>query len=1283
MKPLAAQSRAVALLLVLAFMAIITFLVLAFFSSVSTERTAAKSYADEVSAHQLVDSAVGVVMNQIREATSVPQGAWASQPGMLRVFRDGDLPGPTAFAFYKLYSSDHLTVRAGEIAKFDPTGDAPLGPKGWRAQPALFTDLNEPTNVAATQSEPARRRYPIFDPTIAGVSGSPTTEKIEGYSIAKLPAGETGAPMPVRWIYQLRNGTLTAPDTTSGTVAKWTNAANPPTKANPIVGRIAFWTDDDTCKVNVNTAGGFLLPDATKEAEERKVAGSFWDTPRVLTNFERGSQTPDGLLKTGGLANAQPAQNEFQRYPGHPSTTSLGLVFGNLLGKNYGLDSEKLYAWLPRLQPGGSLGGTARLNAVEDTPLELKTERLFATVDEMFYAPKRAGADRVNYDQKLGLPAGSISPTMLDRARPFLTAHSRAPELTLFGRPRITMWPVHTNAKFHNSTDRLLLFCSQVGGKEFIFRREDPYSPTNDFGLARNQALFKFLREQTAKTTGRIPGFGLSFEDKYGDAPGGRDEILTQVFDYIRSVNLKDTTRDKFIPLAEREQYRYGPRGLVVPTRATVDGKKVSGLGRFPTITEASLVFYHAGYIAAKSKPFDPDMIYYDPAESAQLGVEARLLRAFLVFETFNPMQGYAPMTNLTGADSKLNRVFEHQLEITGDLSIQTTSGAAKKLDFGTKRTNRFTTSSGGTWGGRNFGGTEGFMHPMVGRTSDVPGNATFYPFQTTGPGIRIPAGTGTFAFSGGKTKLTIRFGSTDVQTVTLDFPPSSAPWPLPTPEVWRDLGGFDPTVPGFDTVGTRQGACSLARRLAWAQQHSYNPWSAVNGGDDKHYADRWRQILQPGDTIRSLVLGRQPSESDVRVAFLEQDVTQFRPHPDYATHLPRAQTLRRGDGAFYFAGGSTGSLIALPTGKQYGGGRGPDIPKGITALRADDGAADFDTGIGNYPDGCYGGKADEGNVVWRYFDKNADRWVFVEPYFSTAAYDPPLDTYFSPNRQVPSAVMFGSLLSRRSGWETLLFCPNPAGPAHNGQRSPPDHLLLDLFTMPVVEPYAISEPYSTAGKVNLNYQLAPFSYITRSTALRAALHSLRVTAIPQAAVDTYKSKQLDVNYRLLVDRDQTIAAFDDFFKDYKRVSHSRGFFKSATEICDRFLYPKGTTNAGEVTFEPGEKSIRNFWAQNALTGDNVREKPYADLYPRVTTKSNTYTVHTRAQVLRPRPDAAPTEWDEARASILAEERRATTIERYIDPQDPRLRNEINVDTDSLETAYRFRVIHTERFSPW
>ena len=61
-----------------------------------------------------------------------------------------------------------------------------------------------------------------------------------------------------------------------------------------------------------------------------------------------------------------------------------------------------------------------------------------------------------------------------------------------------------------------------------------------------------------------------------------------------------------------------------------------------------------------------------------------------------------------------------------------------------------------------------------------------------------------------------------------------------------------------------------------------------------------------------------------------------------------------------------------------------------MTAKRRDRRAADFDTGIGNYPDGAYGGKADEGNAAWRYWDTNTAKWIYVEPYFSTHAYDPP-----------------------------------------------------------------------------------------------------------------------------------------------------------------------------------------------------------------------------------------------------------------------------------------------------
>lgn len=67
---------------------------------------------------------------------------------------------------------------------------------------------------------------------------------------------------------------------------------------NQIIGRVAFWADDETCKVNINTAS----------------KGTFMDTSRTYT------------LGDWNLAQNQPLQKEYQRYPGHPATTSLSAV---------------------------------------------------------------------------------------------------------------------------------------------------------------------------------------------------------------------------------------------------------------------------------------------------------------------------------------------------------------------------------------------------------------------------------------------------------------------------------------------------------------------------------------------------------------------------------------------------------------------------------------------------------------------------------------------------------------------------------------------------------------------------------------------------------------------------------------------------------------------------------------------------------------------------------------------------------------------------------------------
>ena len=139
----------------------------------------------------------------------------------------------------------------------------------------------------------------------------------------------------------------------------------------------------------------------------------------------------------------------------------------------------------------------------------------------------------------------------------------------------------------------------------------------------------------------------------------------------------------------------------------------------------------------------------------------------------------------------------------------------------------------------------------------------------------------------------------------------------------------------------------------------------------------------------------------------------------------------------------------ALGTGALY-------LPKAATEVSA----SDFDVGIGAFTDGAFAGKADAGNVNRSFVAQaggggalSADKLsvsaggVISNPASATAITREALDH--------TNAVAFSSLAVT---------------------KEKPDAEPLDLFNMPVVEPYAISEPFSTDGKVNLNYALAPFS---------------------------------------------------------------------------------------------------------------------------------------------------------------------------------------------------------------
>jgi uncharacterized protein (TIGR02600 family) len=244
----------------------------------------------------------------------------------------------------------------------------------------------------------------------------------------------------------------------------------------------------------------------------------------------------------------------------------------------------------------------------------------------------------------------------------------------------------------------------------------------------------------------------------------------------------------------------------------------------------------------------------------------------------------------------------------------------------------------------------------------------------------------------------------------------------------------------------------------------------------------------------------------------------------------------------------------------------------------------------------------------------------------------------------------------------------------------------MDFFWMPIVEPYALSESFSTAGRVNPNFEMPPFQYIHRSTALRAAMQSVQMAAISDAdpgssktpPENDYKNKSdntpsppgASINSRIplnLSRTDGTLKVFENFFEDGKRT------LRTPSEICSLPLVPQGATNS----------TLNTFWNSHRLTSDTLRESPYKQLYSRLTTKSNTYTVHYRVQVLKQADAANPGRWKEGRDVVQGEYRGATTIERYVDPCDPEIPDyATEPNPRPLADFYQFRVLANRQFIP-
>lgn len=1192
------QSRGFALVVVLAVILMMSVLVVGLLVMAENETKAAARYMDAADARLAADSVLQIVQSQIRAATISGIGsdgkgthAWASQPGAIRVFdNSGDLVN-----IYKLYSSDRM-VLVDAAALFDGQDI----PANWQANPDAFVDLNAPVSRSVSTGS-NQWIYPIASPDALGTVAGFTSSKAPGSA-----AWDDRLAMPVRWMYVQKNGSM----------------SSDPLVGDPVL-RVAYWTDDESSKININTASA-------------SDASSYADIPRANFRDERGK-----------IALGQPAQNEFNRYPGHPATVSLSTVLSGSIAA--------LIQATPRYEWGGSENATKNINAVRPPLPGQKRDRLYTGPDELLYNTNRI--------EQLALTAASI-----DARRFFLTTSSRSADLNLFGQPRVTIWPVYAenagddprapNAIKRTPYDQLIANASTIGpignanAKHYCFVRKDPLSQVVDWtNFPRNRSLFRYLQALTASGR-KIPGFGGSFAEKY-DFPEERDQILTEIFDYIRCTNLNETYNGQpanFEPYTKKLDYSggasenhvvsktYAGSGYVLPIK--IADFNTRGAGRVPVLSEIGIWLIQtyqdevrdgAGNVTVPSQPFDPPRV--------QVG---------LVLETFSPMQG--PMTFMP-------------LNFSVKVRNVTPPRIGSRNLFPDDQTESFSAGPIQTYAdGQAFGGPDGWAWLFA---SHDRSQAPSFPHSLgrnppwamkKSDAIVLGAGATTVDISGGEIEIQFQCAPNNGANLAVA---QKAGAPFQTYRI---------TIPSV-TVPVPD-----PKTFTYSATNAINTAAARNGWFERGIPPSFA----PEDVVRGIEL----RDGDARIVAYCDDVPTgfFRENRDYASGARFAHGFRLSSGVKTgFLGTTNGGYINVTYGQGASAApganfqtlHGPDITSRITSLQNEGWEGDFDTGIGSLPDGPYLNKSDEGGLA--HNNSNA-----IPPYFYRIWYRG--IGLFSPLKQSPSAVIFGSLptgvkrtLSAYTAaspanaepWRTLNFCPNPlSGSSHFGLTDPPDHLLLDLFTMPIVEPYAISEPFSTAGRLNMNYQIVPFSYIQRKTAMMAALGAQQVVAIASTLAGSYKNPTL-AGLPVLFPNEQIRfpLAIDETLKQFDSRFNGQDLFRSASEICGLFLVPQGRTAA----------NVESWWANYQLTGNNLRERPYATLYPLLTTKSNVFTTHIQAQAIKRTPTG--------KIQINGEYRGSVTFERFLDPNDPKFSaGTADPDAISLEPFFRFRTLSAKQF---
>lgn len=1251
------QRRGIALILSISLIALMMILVVSLLDATKDGYKGAVISSHGERSRMVAKEAVYVALSQLQDATtqtfanSGTPKPWTSQPGAIRVHNmDGSLN-----TLYKLYSSNSMSVRTVAEVEADVPND-------WKQRSREFVDLNEPF-----KDPEGKLRFPITDPR--AMSTNPKLS-VEGFSyraekgaIAPSEANPDTQrlPMPVRWIYMLKNGEMG----TLSAEGKFIAPGNiKPTRSNPIISRFAFWTDDETSKINVNTAS----------------EGAFWDTPRADTSQERA------------LAMTIPTRLEYMRHPGHPAGVSLSSVllpnrrfsplefpvvnFPAMESMNY---SSARGLWrLGRLtiaerDQGTSMGGSKLPNwqtLWAQNPNESIRQRRYVDIGDLVFDD----ADSSRFPVMEGTPnpkdgerrrsqffaENPDSVELLEKSAFFLTTQSSAPEVTLFGTPRVATWPMHAHTLKNGKTlgdeqnrrdtfyNHKIALGAMVKDRPYFVQRSDPSNGIKDFrseGAGANRMLFDYLRRLTGRP---FPGFdkgSSTFLSKYGE---DRDAIVLQIMDYIRGANFAEPQlpdKNQFSVLCIGVEYhgfgQVSPMQLASSMNPATTDNHPQGIGRMLTISEVALI------ITCRAEVDSSGAIQGNPsgdnADALKKPGDREIEVGFLV-ETFLPSHGWAdyrPFTNLALLGGAPGAPLEGD---HGKAPLPKYTVNGQPLVYQDKSG----TSSGSPdmppskWYGA--GGSLGVRGMSQGMLQFKP-----IVIKAKAGGVVPPLEFLSAADEGNQLKIAVYSSpaSTDprdlVQVVPLVLPNISAAAEIPVPNLAQGVSA----APLENRL--QESASSSAQNTLIGHTDVVQSLAPMHGDYRLLATQRWAESRSHSGQ-KTLVFVPHPLWGKQRLAHSLRDQTMDTDsfnHEGYIEDLSYASETRPDMpdimsptapslGMWQLGAWSQNSLRgAMDKLRQDDGARGLALP-GITG--------DFDNGIGGQPDGPYNNRPDDGH--WSavtqgkvpYFDNVSQVGTKVPPVSLVG---------FSPQRLMPSPVMFGSLPTGTVAhvpWQTLLFRPQPD---HYGAKYIPDHLLLDLFWSPVLEPEPISTNFETDGKVNLNHEILPFRHITRATALHAAMKAETLMAIPDSASKTYKngSQQSD-RFRHHLNPKQTLALWKKEVFDQNKV------FLTASQVCEQYLVPESMPGSSS---EVSRAQMEAYWKQHRLTGDNSRERPYAHIHSRLTTRSNTYRVHFIAQSLTKARSSAPDTFDLEKDTVSATHSGSATLRRRLDLENPKL----------------------------